>query len=113
MRTTLMSLAALMALAACNTPVGTGLAREGAKSVVNDVVSSRFPSVPITPVTDCIIDNADGSELVQIAGDAVLGTPSDETVALVIEIALRGDTLNCFIEEAGPRIVPIILASQL
>ena len=97
----------LLALAACDTPVGTEVAR----AVVTDVVETRFPGVPITPVTDCIINNATGSEIISIATDAVAGQPSPETVTLVIEIAARPDTITCFVEEAGPTILPLILGS--
>jgi hypothetical protein len=60
-------------------------------------------------VTDCIIDNASGSEIVSIAADAVAGQPSPETVSLVIEIAGRPDTVRCFVESAGPQILPALI----
>jgi predicted ThiF/HesA family dinucleotide-utilizing enzyme len=101
------------ALAACDTPVGTAVARESARSVVNDVVETRFPGAPVTPLTDCIIDNATGSEVVAIARDSVLGTPRSETVQLVVEIAGRPDTVTCFVEEAGPLVLPRILAGSI
>ncbi len=107
------ALLALLAVAACDTPIGTQVARESARSVVNDIVASRFPGAPITPVTDCIIDNATGSEIVSIAGDAVARQPSPETVRLVFEIARRPDTVTCFVEEAGPLVLPRILAGSV
>ena len=97
-----------LALAACDTPVGTEVARASARTVVNDVVESRFPGAPITPVTDCIIDNASGNEIFTIAGDAVDGQPSPETVRLIVQIAQRPDTITCFVEEAGPLVLPQI-----
>ena len=106
-------LAAVLVLAACDTPIGTQVARESARVVVNDVVDSRFPGVPVTPVTDCIIDNATGSEIVSIAADAVRQQPSPETVRLIVDIARRPDTITCFIEEAGPVILPRILAGSV
>lgn len=106
-------LIAALGLAACDTPIGTEVARASARSVVNDVVESRFPGVPLTPVTDCIINNATGSEIVSIAQDAVLGSPSQETVELVIRIASRRDTITCFVEEAGPTVLPQILAGSV
>ncbi len=99
----------ILALSACDTPIGTEVARSTARSVVNDVVETRFPGVPVTPVTDCIIDNASGSEIVSIAADAVAGQPSPETVSLVIEIAGRPDTVRCFVESAGPQILPALI----
>jgi len=104
-------LVVLFTLSACDTPVGTQVARVSAKSVVDDVVERRFPGVPVAPVTDCIIDNASGSEIVSIAADAVNGQPSPETVALIVEIASRPDTISCFVEEAGPVVLPQILSA--
>lgn len=102
---------AVAALAACDTPIGTQVARDSARSVVNDVVEARFPGLPVTPVTDCIIDNATGSEIVSIAADAVARRPSPETVRLVFDIARRPDTITCFVEDAGPLVVPRILGT--
>ncbi|MEM1066734.1 MAG: hypothetical protein AAF771_15055 [Pseudomonadota bacterium] len=108
-----LSLAAAMAVSACSTPIGTEVARASARAVVNDVVEARFPGVPITPVTDCVINNATGDEIVSIAGDAIRQQPSPETVQLVIEIASRPDTVRCFVEEAGPAVLPQILAGSV
>jgi hypothetical protein len=105
------ALIAFAVLAACDTPIGTQVARESARSVVNDVVSRRFPGVPITPVTDCIIDNASGSEIVSIASDAVAQQPSPETIRLIVGIARRPDTVTCFVEEAGPQVLPVLLSA--
>ena len=104
MRTTLIALSSVVALAACDTPVGTEIARASAKAVVNDVVETRFPGAPIEPVTDCIIDNASGSEITELAGDAVTGV-DDGTIALVLEIAFRPDTISCFTDNAIPLIL--------
>ena len=106
-------LIAALALGACDTPIGTEVARSTARSVVTDVVEQRFPGAPITPVTDCIIDNASGSEILSIASDAVLGQPSPETIGLVIDIAGRPDTVRCFVESAGPLVLPRILAGSV
>ena len=106
-------IAAAVLLTACDTPIGTEVARSTARSVVNDIVETRFPGAPVTPVTDCIIDNATGSEIVTIASDAVLGNPSPETVGLVIDIAGRPDTVTCFVERAGPLVLPRILAGSV
>ena len=98
-------LLAPLALAACDTAIGTEITRDMAKSVVNDVVTARAPGVPIEPVSDCIIDNASGSEIIQIGSDAVTGTASADTVNTVIAIAGREGTITCFIEDAGPIVV--------
>jgi len=110
MRTALILGVAAFALTACNTAVGTDVARQSAKSVVNGVVDRQFPGVPVTPVTDCVIDNATGGEIVQIAGDAARQQASPETVTLVLDIATRPDTISCFVDEAGPQVLPFIIA---
>ena len=86
-----------MALSGCMTDLGStgdGLARSAAKGVVNGVVESKLPGVDATPVTDCIIDNASGSEILTIAEAAVVGT-TPATTNLVMEIAGRPDTQRC------------------
>ncbi|MEL6798778.1 MAG: hypothetical protein AAFO80_02770 [Pseudomonadota bacterium] len=104
---------AALAVSACSTPIGTEVARASARTVVNDVVEQRFPGVPITPVTDCVINNATGDEIVSIAGDAIRQQPSPETIELVISIASRPDTIRCFVEDAGPAVLPQILAGSV
>ncbi|MDO6588690.1 succinate dehydrogenase [Loktanella sp. D2R18] len=74
------------------------IARSSAKTVVNGVVESKFPGVDATPVTDCIIDNASSSEIVEIAQAAVVGTTS-ATTDLVVEIAGRPDTISCIADD--------------
>ena len=70
------------------------LARNSAKTVVNGVVQSKLPGVDATAVTDCVIDNASSSEIVEIAQAAVVGTTA-ATTSLVLEIAQRPDTVSC------------------
>lgn len=88
---------ATLALSGCMTDMGPqsdALARVAAKGVVNSVVQTKFPGVDAAPVTDCIIDNASGPEIVTIAQAAVVGmTPA--TNDLVVRIAQRPDTLRC------------------
>mgnify|MGYP000041211329 FL=1 len=88
---------AALALSGCMQDMGASgdaLARHAAKGVVNNVVASKFPGVDATPVTDCIIDNASGSEIVTIAEAAVVGT-SQATTNLVMAIARRPETQRC------------------
>jgi len=80
-------------------PAGDILARDAAKGVVNGVVQSRLPGVNAAPVTDCIIDNASGPEIIQIAEAAVLGT-SQQTTNLIVEIAQRPDTVRCAVNNS-------------
>jgi hypothetical protein len=70
------------------------LAREAAKNVVNDVIEARLPGLDARAATDCVIDNATGPEVVQIAQSAMLGaTPA--TTDLVFDIAQRPATVGC------------------
>jgi predicted ThiF/HesA family dinucleotide-utilizing enzyme len=101
-----MRLAALVvtafAVSGCMQDLGaTGdlLARDAAKGVVNNVVQTRFPGVNAAPFTDCIIDNASSSEIVEIAQAAVVGTTT-ATTNLVVEIASRPDTIRCAVNNS-------------
>lgn len=75
-------------------PQGDALARVAAKGVVNTVVQDKLPGVNAAPITDCIIDNASGSEIVTIAQAAVVGT-TQATTNLVLQIAQRPETTRC------------------
>jgi hypothetical protein len=74
------------------------IARNSAKTVVNGVVESKLPGVDATVVTDCVIDNASSSEIVEIAQAAIVGTTST-TTSLVLEIAQRRDTISCIADD--------------
>ena len=94
--------AASVAIAGCMQDLGvTGdvLARDAAKGVVNNVVQARFPGVNAAPFTDCIIDNASGSEILEIAQAAVVGT-TPATTNLVVDIAGRPDTIRCAVNNS-------------
>ena len=107
----LITFAACLTLVACDTPLGTEIARDQAKGVVNDVVESKVPGIDATPVTDCVIDNASGSEIVEIAGAAVTGI-QDSTVDLVLDIATRHETINCFRDQVGPLVIAGLIAAS-
>jgi hypothetical protein len=70
------------------------IARETAKNVVNGVLAQRLPGVDARPLTDCVIDNARGDEIIQIAQAALLGVNAD-TTELVLAIAQRPATVQC------------------
>lgn len=97
----------ILALAACDTPLGTEIARDQARSSVDQVVNKRFPGADPTPVTDCVIDNASGSEIVNLASAAVTGI-TERTVETVLEIGTRPETVTCLVTNAGP-----VLAARL
>ncbi|MDX8351759.1 succinate dehydrogenase [Cognatiyoonia sp. IB215182] len=91
-----------LALAGCMQdlgPAGDTLARDAAKGVVNSVVQTRFPGVNAEPYTDCIIDNASGSEILQIAEAAIVGT-TQATTELVADIAARPETVRCAVNNS-------------
>jgi len=102
---------ALLPLAACDTALGTQIARDQAKTAVDEVVETRYPGVDPTPVTDCIIDNAGGSEIVELGTAAVTGV-TDSTVTLVLEIATRPDTIACLADRVGPLVLTRIIAAS-
>ena len=81
------------------------LAREAARQAVAQAVSTRFPGVPVTPVTDCIIDNATGAEIVRVARDSRDGRPGAETVRTVTHVIGRPDAITCLGYEALPLLV--------
>lgn len=95
-------LMALIALAGCDAANSTAdyLVRERAKTVVNGVVRDRMPGVNAAPVTDCIIDAASASEIIDIAGASATGVTA-ETVGQVLEIAGRPDSVNCIADNGA------------
>jgi hypothetical protein len=84
--------AAAMAVTAC-TPSDFD-PRERARAVVNADMERRFPGVDVSPVTDCVIDNATNSELFALAGSAASGN-SGAGVQTISEILQRPATLRC------------------
>lgn len=88
-------------LAACNSPLADEIARDAAKRSVNPVIAARFPGVPLEPATNCVIDNATGGEILQLASAAGTGA-NDSATRLVLEIAQRPDTIRCIATEGLP-----------
>ncbi|MEL6587325.1 MAG: hypothetical protein AAFY65_13760 [Pseudomonadota bacterium] len=104
MRPSPLLLLAVLALASCNTALGTEVSRATAKSVVNPIVADRFPGVPLEPTTNCIIDNATGDEIVTLATTAA--TRNDQVAAdLVVDIAKRPETIRCIAKDGLPAIL--------
>ena len=97
--TSSIALSSILLLSACaeGQQTADALARQSAKSVVAEVVATKFPFVPkaaVTPFTDCIIDNATSSEILTLASAAVLGV-SDETVEITGQVLNRSETQTC------------------
>lgn len=93
MRTILTLTVAALALSACDmvetAAVDTG--REAAKAVVAPVVAQTVPGPAGEVLTNCIIDNASGPELLALAGQGA--TP--ENITLVSNILARPETVAC------------------
>ncbi len=75
-------------------PSATEVARGAVKAVLRPTISTQFPGVPTDIITDCVIENASASEIVQIANSALLGSPTDTSYA-TLPIAKRPATLQC------------------
>ncbi|MDW4499075.1 hypothetical protein R5H30_13850 [Sulfitobacter sp. D35] len=90
---------ALAGLAGCAEIVRTAdeSGRAAAKTVVPEALALYFPQVPkalYTPFTDCLIDNATGPELADLAQDALIG-PDPQTAETIRAILSRPATESC------------------
>lgn len=89
----IIALIAATSLTACavveTAAVDTG--RIAAKAVVGPIVADTVPGTAGVAITDCIIDNASGEELLTLAA----GGATPENVILVSEILARTATVNC------------------
>jgi predicted ThiF/HesA family dinucleotide-utilizing enzyme len=87
---------AAFALGGCEAANDTAdtVARESAKGVINGVVAQKFPGVNVSPVTDCVIDNASRFEIFDIAKAGATGVTAS-TVETVTTIAQRPETVSC------------------
>ena len=88
-----------LALGACTTIQETAdqAGRDAAKTIMPETLAVFFPDVPkafYTPFTNCVVDNADKSEVQSLAGDAVVGVDAD-TAAVVRTILERPETQQC------------------
>ena len=71
--------------------------RNTAKTVLPEALAIYFPQVPkqlFTPFTNCVVDNADASEVQSLAADAITGV--DQGTADTIRTVLaRPETQQC------------------
>jgi len=92
-KTFALTAAAALTLSACATietaAVDTG--REAAKIVVAPIVADTVPGPAGEVLTNCIIDNATGEELLVLAAQGA--TP--DNITLVSNILSRPDTVAC------------------
>lgn len=97
--------ASMILLSGCDIaqPAVDDALRSKAKSVITPIVKQNVPIANAEIVSDCIIDNASNSELLDIAKAAIVGV-SDDTIQTVVDIAGRPDTVKCIAKGA---IVPV------
>ena len=92
-KTLAMIAAAAVTLSACSTleTVAVDTGREAAKAVVAPIVAETVPGPAGVVLTNCIIDNASGDELLVLAANGA--TP--DNITLVSNILARPDTIAC------------------
>ena len=83
----------------------TQATRAAAKTTVARVAQSRFPGIPVAPVSDCVIDNASVPEILTLARAAATQAPTAQTAETVVAIVGRPDTIQCLTDEGLPRIL--------
>ncbi len=74
------------------------IARDQARNAVNPVLAKRFPGVPLEPASNCVINNASASEIIQLA-KAGATTVAQTDVELIVQIATRPETIECLLED--------------
>lgn len=87
------ALIATLSMTACavveSVAVDTG--RDAAKAAVGPIVAETVPGPAGTVLTNCIIDNASGEELLRLAA----GGTSPDNITLVSNILSRTETVAC------------------
>ncbi len=93
----------LVSLAACDVAksVADDAARSQARKVVNATLAEKAPGVDLSPVTDCVINNASSKEILKLASMAVTGVDQD-TADLILEISSRPETVRCIAQNGLP-----------
>lgn len=96
----LAALALSLSLPAC--VAGEAAMQESARGLARtavDAAAARYlPGVSVKPFTDCVIDNATTSELIQLANAAARGTEAATAAYPVVKmIARRPETARCLV----------------
>lgn len=76
--------------------------RDAAKTIIPGALAVYFPQVPkqlFTPFTNCIVDNANASEVQSMAADAVVGV-DDGTAETIRAVLARPSTQQCLAQAA-------------
>ncbi|HKK97331.1 MAG TPA: hypothetical protein VJ928_04065 [Marivita sp.] len=97
-------LALCLVLAACSPQQQDEIAREAARSAITPVLVERFPGVPLEPALNCVIDNANATQIRALALDSVAG-PTESTVQIVSDIVSKPETLTCLAAEGLPALL--------
>lgn len=102
---TCLALGALVALSACvEVQQATDRAgRDTAKTILPEALAIYFPQVPkqlFTPFTNCVVDNADASEVQSLAADAITGV--DQSTADTIRNVLARPQAQQCLRAAAP-----------
>ncbi len=93
MRLAVLSLA-MVSLLGCTATQKDEFARNAAKSATSKVLAERYPGLPLQPAADCVIDNANSTQIIALATDSVTG-PTESTVQIVSGILQKPETIQC------------------
>ncbi len=104
MRVAVTAMSIPLMLGACTQTARDELTRDAARAAITPVVVERFPGLPVDSTLDCIIDNAQSSELLALAADTVTG-PTASTVEIVSNIATRPETVRCLAVDGLPALL--------
>lgn len=103
--------AAVLCLSACSgiQQATDKAGRDAAKTVLPEALAVYFPQVPkqlFEPFTDCVVDNANASEVQALAADAVVGVDQG-TADTVRAVLARPETQSCLSARATTMDLPI------
>ena len=93
----------LSALALCGCVAGEAVMQETTRSLartaVNSAANQYLPGVDVSPFTDCVINNAQTGELLQLAQAASAGANgATQAWPLVRTIASRPEATQCLVQ---------------
>ncbi len=94
---------ALVVLTGCEFAKGAvdDATRSQARKAVNASLGQKLPGVDLSPLTDCVINNASSKEILTLAGMAVRGV-DQETANLILQISTRPETVQCIAKAELP-----------